>query len=560
MEHQQLATFRAGKHGFLVISAAIVAFLALLAQLQIYDRTAVAMDEGHLAAAASRILDGEVLYRDIHTGIGPGIYYATAALLGVFGSDLLVTRQAQIAVNLVIAVCLWLLAVRVVRLHWAALAPALYLLLLAAGFPVLTMLNYSSLSLAGALAALLWSQRYLASGRRRDGVILGLLLAATALTKQNFGALALLAIGTSLLWNRSRSAFADRGALSMLLPVAAAGAALALLTVGYFASSGAFLALVRATLIDIGGPQLASFNNPIPPLLGPHPRDEPRFVFLYTPPALFNHLMHGGKLFGASISPFLGELAIRLSYGIPIASLVAAPLALHFGRSGTALLRGEARATALFAAVFFLGIFPSAIWSHLAFVVPPALLALVICLDRLEARLVPADGTAAKAAAVVALALAVGCGAASLRIGSEVRGWYPRPLDLSRARVFVTENQRGLYRGAVDFVERCTAEEEAIFVAPDIPLVYFLSARPNATRYDLTIPGNVDGSAIVERLETLGVRCVVYNPRMYPEFPPFEELFPALSRYLESAYRRDEVITGVGMEWHGLVRREALRR
>ena len=50
---------------------------------------------------------------------------------------------------------------------------AVFLLLVAVGFPVLTMLNYSSLSLATALAALLFSQRYLEAGRVRDGVVLG---------------------------------------------------------------------------------------------------------------------------------------------------------------------------------------------------------------------------------------------------------------------------------------------------------------------------------------------------------------------------------------------------
>jgi hypothetical protein len=64
----------------------------------------------------------------------------------------------------------------------------------------------------------------------------------------------------------------------------------------------------------------------------------------------------------------------------------------------------------------------------------------------------------------------------------------------------------------------------------------------------------VDGRLIVERLEASQTRCVVFNPRMYPEFPPFGDLFPELARYLGRAYRRTEIIGGGGAEWHGLVR------
>ena len=37
----------------------------------------------------------------------------------------------------------------------------------------------------------------------------------------------------------------------------------------------------------------------------------------------------------------------------------------------------------LFSLFFFLGIFPSAIWSHLVFVAPPSLLVVALLLDRL---------------------------------------------------------------------------------------------------------------------------------------------------------------------------------
>jgi hypothetical protein len=105
------------------------------------------------------------------------------------------------------------------------------------------------------------------------------------------------------------------------------------------------------------------------------------------------------------------------------------------------------------------------------------------------------------------------------------------------------------------FLERC-APGEPVFAAPDLPVLYFLSARPNPTRFDLVIPGNVSGAEIVASLEGTGVRCVVYNPRMYLQFQPFAELFPEVAAYLESDFQRAALLGGGEGAWQGLVRRE----
>lgn len=543
--------------GFWWASSAGIAALAVALQMRFFDRTAVPMDEGQLAAVAVRLLDGEVLYRDIHTGIGPGIYHVTAALFAFFGHDLLVTRWAQVGINAAIAVCLWLLAARVVRIHWAALPPLAFLLLVVVSFPVLTMLNYSSLALATAIGSLLVLQRYLKFGYTSTGLLLGVLLAVTALTKQNYGALTIVAIGTSLVWNRPGSALAVRSLFASLLPIVTSGATLALLIVAYFGVQGALSDLIDATLIQLGGPQLQAFNNPIPAIFGTLPSNEPLFIFLYTPPTLFNHLMHGGTLFDRPITLLMREMAIRISYGLPLIALIATPIVLWATRRHRGpRVRRETQTIALFSLLFFLGIFPSAIWSHLAFVVPPTLLLLAVLFDSLESvarrRIVAARWVALIGCSMV---LSV-CLIASVRIGETIQNWYPIPLELPRATLFVTPHYAALYRGAVDFIETCAAPNDPIFVAPDIPIIYFLTGRRNPTPYELTIPGNVDGQVIIERLDRSQTQCIVYNPRMYPEFPPFEELFPRLSRHLDDAYRQGTLIPGVGSNWHGLVRRK----
>ncbi|MBW2291065.1 MAG: hypothetical protein JRG94_02005 [Deltaproteobacteria bacterium] len=97
-------------------------------------------------------------------------------------------------------------------------------------------------------------------------------------------------------------------------------------------------------------------------------------------------------------------------------------------------------------------------------------------------------------------------------------------------------------------------------MAPTMPVVYFLSGRENVSRYDLTIPGDVEGARIIETLETSQTRCIIYNPVMYPEFRPFHELFPELSRYLQQHYRAATKIRGGGQIWLGMVRKSVGQR
>jgi hypothetical protein len=151
--------------------------VALLAQLPVLDRSVVAVDEGQLVAIADRIRAGEVLYRDVYTGIFPGIYYATAGLLALF-DDLVATRWAAAVVNAATAGLLWHVGRRAMGRGFALLPPLLYLELVVVGFPGLTMLNYSPLALVLALGALAALLRYMESGARGDGALVGALLGA----------------------------------------------------------------------------------------------------------------------------------------------------------------------------------------------------------------------------------------------------------------------------------------------------------------------------------------------------------------------------------------------
>jgi hypothetical protein len=527
---------------------------AIALQLPMCNRSVVPLDEGQMAAIAARLLRGDALYRDIHTGVFPGVYYVTAALLGAIRHDIVVTRIAQVGVNTAVALMLWRLGCRAVGWRWALLSPALYLLLVAAGFPVLTMLNYSSLSMALGLAALLWLLRYLESGRSAGAVATGALVAAATLVKQNFGVLALLAIFGALFLERRRSALAGRSALSSAAPIVAGGAAVATVALLHFVWLGTLDDLIQKTILGLGPSQLHEFDNPIPPVLGPLP-DDLRFKFLYTPPILFNYGLHGADLFGVRVTPGLQQLAVRLSYGLPLAALALTPLVAWWSRSEPSGRRTASEASGLFAVVLFLGIFPSAIWSHLAFVLPPVLLVMGLLIATAGTRIGRWRTGAGRAWATGWAVLAASGIVVSGRVSLDLMRWYSEPSEVPHLSLRLAPIQAAVLRDAAGFVEECAGPGEPIFVLPDIPHIYFATGRPNPTPYDLFVARDADPVRAVAILEDKKPRCVVFNPNPYPEFAPFPERFPELADYLSSRYEMRRELGPRFARWEGLVRR-----
>jgi len=562
-----------------------LAAAALLVQAPLITRTVVPMDEGHLAAAASWMHVGKHLYRDIHTGIFPGIYLVTWTLFGVFGESLLVTRIAAALVNVATALALWRVTARATGERWGWLAPLAYLAFVPLAFPVLSMFNYSTLAVACGLGALLFLLRTLESRRAPDAVALGLCIAAAALTKQNFGGLVFVACGLGLLAEGRRAGFTRADWRRLPACVALAGLVPTVAVITGFLLTGTFGDLVESTILSLGGSQVQHFNNPIPPLLGAHPGDDGRFVFLYTPPPMFDDLLQNASTLGVRPTPGVRSAAIRLSYGVPLLVVAAACVLLvrlwrrgnggagdgggggdsasgSGSDSGSGARDRATRGVLLYAVIFFPGIFPSAIWSHLAFVMIPLIPVYVILAERLQRLLGrgSADGLAVGRVRRLAVPVMAGVvltvwGAAGVEAAVKAVRRNPVPLGLARAPMKVSARMAGLLGGSVPWLEACAAPGEPVFVAPDIPLVYFLAHRTTPQPHDLTIPGNVDGALIARRLEEAGVRCAVYNPQMYPEFPPFGEQFPQLAGYLDRRFVRVATFEGGGSQWYGLVRR-----
>jgi hypothetical protein len=540
--------------------AAILALVAVVAQLTVFDRNFVSMDEGHLALTASRLLDGDVLYRDIHTGIFPGIYATTAALFAIFGEDVLVTRIAQIVVNAASVILLWLIGLRILPPRWAAVAPVLYVALAWISFPVLTMFNYSALAGTLGIAALLATLRFLEHGRGVDAVAIGLLVGACLFTKQNYGGLAAIAIAAAIVLARSRSGLRRTSLLLAFAPIVASGAVFLVLGIGWLAATGTLGPWVDSTLLSLVGSQLQDFDNPIPPILGAHPEGDPRFVYLYIPSSLFDYLLRGDRFVGLAVGPELISAAVRLFYGLPIAALVAAPAWWAFrspaASEGDAAEPRHAAALAviIFAVVFFFGIFPSAVFSHLVYVLAPVLLLFAWLGHEIESGLSRRSALFGRAWLALSATGLVVIFLACATVPGHVRRHYDTPSQLPHVGVLVTPGQAQLHAEAMRFIEDCTRPGEPIFTLPILPILYLASGHPNPVKWDLLIPGAIDPETIVTTLERDRVRCVVQQRDMNPEFPPLAKLYPALEEYVARNYRRGRALSGGGQLWQGLAR------
>lgn len=535
-----------------------VAALAISFQILLLDRGLVLLDEGHLLAVVDALGRGQRLYRDVYTGITPGIYLLAHGLFTVFGSDLIVTRWAACAANGGIAALLFVLARRVAGPGFAFVAPVLHIGLLVLAFPVLSMLNYSLVALALFLfatervCALLDAaeERPVATAVVARGVAIGLGIGATVWFKQNVGVFLVISVGCTLafvaaLRPRLRGAI-GRAAAGIVV----GGGAMATALLGYLLVQGVLDAFVVETMTTLVSTQLASFHHPFPSPLGAMPIDDPAFAFLYVPPFLMNARIWGNALSLPLHADIVSTLAIRASYAAAIGVALGACVAL--GRMTASRQRATPRGSSAAAAVailplgLFLALFPNAIWSHLAFVAPAGFPACAWLAASIDQRFGPA-GRRAWRAVVGAMGLVVLVFA--LTGASQIAAWYPTPSGLTGTSVTTTEGRGMALRVATAFLQTCAREaDEPVFVAPDLALLYHTADRPNPTPYYVTVPGNVDQERLVRALESSGTRCVVYNRAMYPEHPPMEELFPVVHDYLERRHPAIGRITRGGLD------------
>ncbi len=95
-----------------LLVACVLALVSLLVFLTYWDY-GINDDEGYLLGGVTRILRGEVLYRDFHHTYAPGGFYLVALLFRVFGEDLLVLRALWVVLRVLIIALAYLAGRRI---------------------------------------------------------------------------------------------------------------------------------------------------------------------------------------------------------------------------------------------------------------------------------------------------------------------------------------------------------------------------------------------------------------------------------------------------------------
>jgi len=465
-------------------------------------------DEGNTLCAATRVLAGETPYRDFWLLHPPGTTWLLAGAFRVFGATLGVERAVKVVVVALTAALVFLLARRAARPLAAAAAALLFVVL-----PTQTLsLRSRDTGLVLVLATLLAACRPSASPRRR-ALVAGLLAGFTVFFKQDFvlaaalGGAVAVALAAATRASPGRRARTGDGWKTIfeegLLPFAAGLVAGPALLAATLAAHGTFAEFLRQAILF----PATSFGR-----------------FRSLPLSLrFEQL-------GAAFGPGISSKGVLDAGAVPVLFLVACTAAfVAIGRGGWLVWRrseGAGRESdslpALFASsmaclLLLAAPFQRADLEHLN---AATALALVV----LPALPAPAMGMAA----VALVSFASWPGARGVTV----------PPDLLETARFVAAN---------------SAPGERIFVgnarhdrlAYSAPLLYFLSGRTGATRYDNLHPGVATTrpvqEEIVRSLEARGTRWAV----LWDGPPPVE---PNQSSMSSGVLVLDEWLAGHGRE------------
>ena len=474
------------------------------------------LEEGLPIHVAQRLLQGDHLYRDVVFFTGPLPFELLAVLFRLLGEHLAVARGAVVALQGLATASVFDVARRAGSGPFAHVAAAVQACAPVVLFPIFSI--YFPSTLASLLATLAVFAAVRGSASLRWAFVAGLLTAGVALCKQTTGvALAVPLVLGAAAYARPGRRLATAGA------VAAGGLAVAVATVGAFAWQGTAGDLF-ASLVAMPLTMSESYNTPLPGLWPPGDLgvDAWRNWPYYLP-----------RLFIFTMSENPGRDAVR-AMGLPTQILYASPFAALALTAARALVRRLPPAAGLPAAAVFastVGLFPRSDWGHLSMVLPAAWVQLVLVAtarrsertQRLRLSRFAAASLVAGIGVVALVAVLVYHGIAA-----------PQPWDPRVPVRPVSESYRTAAMPLViDYLHAHTDPGEALFVARQEPLLYFVTGTRNPTRYEGMMQGlrERQEAEVVEALSRL--RYVVMSEIDGPATGFYARELPAVEAYLE---------------------------
>lgn len=527
------------------------------------------LDEGVLLHVAERISDGEVLYRDIATGLAPGSYYLQALLFKVFGPGVLVGRYFVIILLAGSGIVIFNIARMLVNLQFSLAASMLFVASQAYywRFP-----NYTPESLFLMLLALLMFMRYLVNKKGSHLLLAALLVGMCAVFKQHLGAYAAIALFTALFLDqryslsyRSKQGANGRGvgkennhgkaffeavnhdskqserAISPIV-IAFVGVTVPfLLVLLYFHYQDALVDMAYYGLVVPLKVATKDFYLPYPGLtwdFAGSAREYWSYGGSYSP---LGNMTHWWLSERKLISQGEWFALVQTAYYLPITILLAAMLRLGL----QALRRGidvrwlKLFSLFIFSLMNFLGVFPRSDIHHLMLASGPVLVLGTVLIGEIQLRgltknilhltlLVP----------ILMLCTISFTNAWSLRFHPDAVRRNSELLDFERGGVYVTADQYSAISDVLSYFETVN-ESDPLLVIPTYSMYYFLAQRRNPTPFPLILPGALDEVVVNSALASEDLRNVIYLDQTIDRRSTWNDL-PSIYKELRGSYSLKE--------------------
>jgi hypothetical protein len=532
------------------LGVALAGLGALAIQLPIFDRWLVVLDEGYVLQLADEINRGKVLYRDVYVDAPfPGAFYLLAAWFRVAGTSIWASRLLMVAAFTVTAVCLHLIARRVLgRAESVALAVLVVCYRIWA-FPHWHIVSYSSLAVTFLTAGVALAMAHVRSRSRATLAAAGALVGAGILCKQDYGlgvggALGLVLLLRPLLARRPADTVRPPlGPLRAALPFAGGAAAVLLPALAALALAGALPGLVeQAVLRPLSA--AASFGYTRLPNLSPllsQDADLRAQVGSYFPAILLTVRWHAIFYSPLYQQTAVWDVAVKCVYYLPLVAFGAA-LVVWLGAAAVRSLRAAATAEderrlvlLAWAGGFLLAFNRPRDWVHLMMIYPPAL---VLALALAHQALRPAPAYLRGAARLVGGALLAVFTLVTLGLVRDLRTTLDWPLRTPRAGVWVDQHHGPVLEDLLGWIAANVPPGAPLPVYPLQPMVGFLADRESVAGFNVIWPVQDPerDTKIIAALQAGNVERMVYSVSQYAHIGSFRQNAPRLFEYLTDHY------------------------
>ncbi|MBU1628042.1 glycosyltransferase family 39 protein, partial [bacterium] len=472
----------------LVVILVLVIFEVLYLSL-FYNYGINLLDEGYLLNSTSRILNGEVPYKDFYTPYPPGTYYLTAFIFKIFGVSGISLRVLEAFILLSSSVIIFCCA-RLLGMQYSFSIISAIFMMIGSGpwhkcfFPFFSLLNILA---------------FLVFIKKRNFLrfsILSVILALTLLFRQDLAVISIVLIFLYFLfdlvrekqWNKIGKYFGSLLGIIILINLFPL-----LFFLSHNAGPSMRYLLLEAGYNEVQATSLSFGTISIPSLL------ERSYIKVYI------------------------YLLLKLLFYLPLVAYGISLLYSIYQGAGS-----KEGVSIIYITLFGLFSYHQVLWRsdlpHLLQSSAPAYLLIGYLLDSLSLELAFSGlkRTFKTGGYIFIIAFLILYSSGLLFAGGES---YPGNI-LSRFRdVKKFENDRfPLYfnKELAGAIEECvgtilnkTNNEETILSLPDIPIFYFLTDRKNGTYHDLYLPGRLTGEneqlQIIENFKKYPPKIVIFN-------------------------------------------------